>query len=330
MMTLVHQAGPVQAGPGLQLSADRGRLRQPGLHRPGDLPGRSRTARWSPRRSGPRSTSCRLGWTSRCGGWRRPSPAADHGRGVRPVTGPRAEVITAFNADRPRMTLSEVAVAAGISRAAARRFLHTLAELGYVRTDGKSFELTPHVLRLGTAYLSGFGLPQLAQPHLEKLSAEVGESTSAAVLDGTDIAYVARVVHPADHDRRDHRRHPVPGLRDLDGTGPAGPPAAGRAGRVLPGRRPHPADAADRQRRGDAASAARRHRRPGLGRGRPGARGRSVLPGRARPGRRSRVVAASTSRPPARNGRPSSATGCSPPPRRSAPTWPEPPCGSRG
>jgi IclR family pca regulon transcriptional regulator len=49
------------------------------------------------------------------------------------------------------------------------------------------------VLRLGTAYLSGFGLPQLAQPHLEKLSAEVGESTSAAVLDGTEIAYVARV-----------------------------------------------------------------------------------------------------------------------------------------
>ncbi|GAA3604678.1 IclR family transcriptional regulator domain-containing protein [Microlunatus ginsengisoli] len=103
------------------------------------------------------------------------------------------QVITAFNADRPRMTLSEVAVAAGLSRAAARRFLHTLAELGYVRTDGRLFELTPHVLRLGTAYLSGFGLPKLAQPHLERLSAEIGESTSAAVLDGTDIVYVARV-----------------------------------------------------------------------------------------------------------------------------------------
>lgn len=103
------------------------------------------------------------------------------------------QVITAFNADRPAMTLSEVAVATGLSRASARRFLHTLAELGYVRTDGKLFELTPQVLRLGTAYLSGFGVPQLAQPHLERLSAEVGESTSAAVLDGPDIVYVARV-----------------------------------------------------------------------------------------------------------------------------------------
>jgi IclR family pca regulon transcriptional regulator len=103
------------------------------------------------------------------------------------------QVITAFNADRPTMTLSEVAVASGLSRATARRFLHTLAELGYVRTDGKQFELTPQVLRLGTAYLSGFGLPQVAQPHLERLSAEVGESTSAAVLDGSEIVYVARV-----------------------------------------------------------------------------------------------------------------------------------------
>ena len=103
------------------------------------------------------------------------------------------QVITAFNSDRPRMSLSEVAVATGLSRASARRFLHTLVELGYVRSDGKQFELTPHVLRLGTAYLSGLGLPQLAQPHLERLSAEVGESTSAAVLDGTEIVYVARV-----------------------------------------------------------------------------------------------------------------------------------------
>ena len=103
------------------------------------------------------------------------------------------QVITAFNADRPRMSLSEVALASGLSRASARRFLHTLVELGYVRTDGKLFELTPHVLRLGTAYLSGLGLPQLAQPHLERLSARAAESTSAAVLDGTDIVYVARV-----------------------------------------------------------------------------------------------------------------------------------------
>ncbi|MGZ4493242.1 MAG: IclR family transcriptional regulator domain-containing protein [Actinomycetes bacterium] len=103
------------------------------------------------------------------------------------------DVITAFDADHHTMTLSEVAARVGLSRASVRRFLHTLVGLGYVRFDGKQFALTPQVLRLGTAYLSGLGLPQVAQPHLERLSAELGESTSAAVLDGGDIVYVARV-----------------------------------------------------------------------------------------------------------------------------------------
>src|SRR5690606_388502 len=69
----------------------------------------------------------------------------------------------------------------------------TLVELGYVRTDGKNFALTARVLDLGYSYLSGLSLPEIAQPHLERLAAAVGESTSASVLDGTDIVYVARV-----------------------------------------------------------------------------------------------------------------------------------------
>ncbi len=103
------------------------------------------------------------------------------------------EVITAFDADHPAMTLSEVAERTGLGRATARRSLLTLAELGYVRVDGRAFALTPQVLRLGTAYLSALDLPAVAQPHLERLSARVGESTSGAVLDGPEIVYVARV-----------------------------------------------------------------------------------------------------------------------------------------
>jgi IclR family pca regulon transcriptional regulator len=102
-------------------------------------------------------------------------------------------VIRAFDTDHPQMTLTEVAARTQLTRATARRFLHTLVELGYVRTDGKIFALTAKVLQLGYAYLSGLSLPQLAQPHLEELSLELGESTSAAVLEGADIAYIARV-----------------------------------------------------------------------------------------------------------------------------------------
>ncbi len=102
-------------------------------------------------------------------------------------------VIRAFDADDPAMTLSEVARKTGMSRAAARRFLLTLIDLGYLRTDGREFQLTAKVLELGYAYLSGQSLPRLATPVLEELSAELGESVSMAVLDGTDIVYVARV-----------------------------------------------------------------------------------------------------------------------------------------
>lgn len=102
-------------------------------------------------------------------------------------------VITCFDADHGRLTLSDVAERAGLSRATARRLLLTLAQLGYVRVEGRVFSLTPQVLRLGTAYLSGMGLPEVAQPHLEQLTARTGESCSVAVLDGDDIVYVARV-----------------------------------------------------------------------------------------------------------------------------------------
>jgi IclR family pca regulon transcriptional regulator len=102
-------------------------------------------------------------------------------------------VIRAFGTDHPKMTLTEVAARTGLTRATARRFLYTLVELGYVRTDGKIFALTAKVLQLGYSYLSGLSLPQLAQPHLEDLSLRLGESTSAAVLEGADIAYIARV-----------------------------------------------------------------------------------------------------------------------------------------
>jgi IclR family pca regulon transcriptional regulator len=102
-------------------------------------------------------------------------------------------VIRAFGPDRERLSLSEVARATGLTRAATRRFLLTLVKLGYVRHDGREFSLRPRVLELGYAYLSGLGMPEVAAPHLEELVAQVRESSSISVLDGHHIVYVARV-----------------------------------------------------------------------------------------------------------------------------------------
>ncbi|TCC00411.1 IclR family transcriptional regulator [Micromonospora zingiberis] len=102
-------------------------------------------------------------------------------------------VIRAFDAEHPQLTLSEVARSTGLTRAAARRFLLTLVELGYVHTDGRLFALRPRILDLGYAYLSSLSLPEVAQPHMEALVAQVHESCSVSVLDGDEVVYVARV-----------------------------------------------------------------------------------------------------------------------------------------
>lgn len=101
-------------------------------------------------------------------------------------------VIESFDEENPRLSITEVAQRTSLERATARRCLLTLTHLGYATYDGKFFQLTPRVLKLGHSYLAATPLPRLLQPFLEELSHTTNESTSAAVLDGTDILYVAR------------------------------------------------------------------------------------------------------------------------------------------
>jgi len=102
-------------------------------------------------------------------------------------------VIEAFDREHAAMTLSEVARRAGLTRAAARRLLLTLCELGYAESDGRLFSLRPKVLNLGFAFLHAQGIWDLAQPYLVELVERIHESCSIAVLDRRDIVYVARV-----------------------------------------------------------------------------------------------------------------------------------------
>ena len=103
------------------------------------------------------------------------------------------QVIRSFSASAPRQTLTEVAERSGLSRAGARRILLTLHSLGYLHSEGKLFSLSPRILDLGFAYLSSMPIWNVAEPVMQALVAEVKESCSAAVLDGTEIVYVMRV-----------------------------------------------------------------------------------------------------------------------------------------
>jgi IclR family pca regulon transcriptional regulator len=100
-------------------------------------------------------------------------------------------VLEAFNHDRKQLTLSDVAKLVGLPRASVRRTLHTLVQLGYAEVDDRLFRLTPRVLNLARAYLLSNAVTDIVQPALERLSEQVGESCSAAVLDGEDVMMIA-------------------------------------------------------------------------------------------------------------------------------------------
>ncbi|HEX9206859.1 MAG TPA: IclR family transcriptional regulator C-terminal domain-containing protein [Steroidobacteraceae bacterium] len=102
-------------------------------------------------------------------------------------------VIAAFDAEHPTLGLAGIAARTGLSRAAVRRLMLTLQHLGYVRSLGREYALSPRVLELGFGCLGSLKLSDLAQPLIEQLAQRLNHSCSVAVLDGQSIVYVLRV-----------------------------------------------------------------------------------------------------------------------------------------
>ena len=97
-------------------------------------------------------------------------------------------------AAHPRgMTLTEMADAAGLTRAGARRLLLTLVASGYARQDGRAFRLSPRLLALARTWVGNASLWSFAEPFMREVSQALNESCSAAVLSDQDVVYVARV-----------------------------------------------------------------------------------------------------------------------------------------
>ena len=102
-------------------------------------------------------------------------------------------VIQAFTQQSPQMTISQLSIKTGLSRAAVRRCLYTLTKLGFAGAeDGSRYSLRPRMLTLSHTYTTSNTLSSAAQPILERMSAALHESFSVATLDGEDIVYIAR------------------------------------------------------------------------------------------------------------------------------------------
>jgi IclR family pca regulon transcriptional regulator len=105
-------------------------------------------------------------------------------------------VIESFSDEHPRLTATEAAARAGLTRTAARRYLVSLVHFGYADSDGKQYWLLPAVLRLGQSYLEAARLPRQVQPFLQRLSMQTGETANLSVLDGHEVVYLARSNSP--------------------------------------------------------------------------------------------------------------------------------------
>ncbi len=101
-------------------------------------------------------------------------------------------LLQTFDEHNSRQTATQAGLRCGLSRTAARRYLLTLLNLGYVATDGKLFWLSPKIMRLGQAYLDSARLPRIVQPSLQRLAMNTQEISFVAVLDGYELVYVAR------------------------------------------------------------------------------------------------------------------------------------------
>jgi len=115
------------------------------------------------------------------------------GKYIVPALAQGLGVLSLFTRDRVMLTTSEIGTALGLSRTGTFRILHTLVAMGYVeKVDERRFRLGPALLTRGFAYLASLDLVEVARPPLELLRDETGHATQLAVLDGTEILYLAR------------------------------------------------------------------------------------------------------------------------------------------
>lgn len=104
--------------------------------------------------------------------------------------------------DKPKLSVTEVASLANISRTAARRHLKTLESVGYLDSDGYFFWLTHRILRLSGAYLSSSPLSKIAPPLLHGLTERTRGNYSIGVLDEHQVVTVACSYYPSSSKRR--------------------------------------------------------------------------------------------------------------------------------
>jgi PcaR/PcaU/PobR family beta-ketoadipate pathway transcriptional regulator len=109
------------------------------------------------------------------------------------------EILSLFSAERPSLSLSQIVELLQLNKSTVYRVLSTLEAMQYLQQDTTTRLYRPglKVLQLGFTAINSIEIRQVARPYLERLSQEVGETVSLAVLNGFHTIYVDRVRNQA-------------------------------------------------------------------------------------------------------------------------------------
>ncbi|MEV6229660.1 IclR family transcriptional regulator [Saccharopolyspora shandongensis] len=121
---------------------------------------------------------------------RRGRPAGSTG----PVVGRALRLLDAFSAQRPELSLSEIARRAEVPVATAHRLMHELCGWGAVeRGEDGLYRIGLRLWELGSLAPRGQGLRELALPFLEDLSQISRENVQLAIREGSEVIFIERI-----------------------------------------------------------------------------------------------------------------------------------------
>jgi IclR family transcriptional regulator, KDG regulon repressor len=108
------------------------------------------------------------------------------------------DILLCFSSEKPALSLTQIAERVGMHKSTTHRLLFTLEEKRFVQRDKNTglYQLGFLFLELASVTLQDIDIQRWAQPYLQHLSNESGETVDLAVLDGSHVVYLQVVESP--------------------------------------------------------------------------------------------------------------------------------------
>ena len=105
-------------------------------------------------------------------------------------------LLNCFSYEKPRLRLKEISALTGISQPTAHRMLSTLKDFNLIEQQDGAYSLGRGFLKYEGIVLNSMEIRRICLPYLEELSNKLRVNVNLALLDHTEVVYVARAETP--------------------------------------------------------------------------------------------------------------------------------------